>query len=99
MSRCLLEMPTTTFDGLKIQCADQSFVFLNDDNPSYDVAPESLLVHNRNDRKIFDAFESIGSPMTDFDIGEFYSQTSIYRLGIDVTTTTTRMMTTTTTSW
>ncbi|PON43925.1 Ankyrin repeat domain-containing protein [Parasponia andersonii] len=73
------------FDGLKIQRADQSFLFLGDGDPSHDVASGSLLVLNRDDRKIFDAFESAGSPMSDFDIAEFCSQTSVYRPGMDVT--------------
>ncbi|PON85548.1 Ankyrin repeat domain-containing protein [Trema orientale] len=66
-----------SFDGLKIQCIDQSFIFLGDGDPSRDVALGSLLVLNRDDRKIFDAFESTGSPMTDFDIAEFCSQMSV----------------------
>ncbi|PON56182.1 Ankyrin repeat domain-containing protein, partial [Trema orientale] len=31
------------FDGLKIQCADQSFLFLGDSNSSHDITPRSLL--------------------------------------------------------
>ncbi|XP_062013516.1 uncharacterized protein LOC133729906 [Rosa rugosa] len=73
------------FDGLKIQRADQSFLFLGDGDQTHDVPPGSLLVLNRDDRKIFDAFENAGSPMTESDIAGFCSQTSVYRPGMDVT--------------
>ncbi|PRQ28420.1 putative ankyrin repeat domain-containing protein [Rosa chinensis] len=73
------------FDGLKIQRADQSFLFLGDGDQAHDVPPGSLLVLNRDDRKIFDAFENAGSPMTESDIAGFCSQTSVYRPGMDVT--------------
>ncbi|KAM1456149.1 hypothetical protein ACFX10_005286 [Malus domestica] len=73
------------FDGLKIQRADQSFLFLGDGDQSHDVPPGSLLVLNRDDRKIFDAFENAGSPMSESDIAGFCSQTSVYRPGMDVT--------------
>ncbi|WCJ20177.1 Ankyrin repeat family protein [Euphorbia peplus] len=73
------------FDGLKIQRADQSFLFLGDGDDIHNVPPGSLLVLNRDDRKIFDAFENAGSPMTDSDIAGFCSQTSVYRPGMDVT--------------
>ncbi|KAE7995412.1 hypothetical protein FH972_000213 [Carpinus fangiana] len=73
------------FDGLKIQRADQSFLFLGDGDQSHDIPPGALLVLNRDDRKIFDAFENAGAPMTDSDIAGFCSQTSVYRPGMDVT--------------
>ncbi|CAB4306229.1 unnamed protein product [Prunus armeniaca] len=73
------------FDGLKIQRADQSFLFLGDGDQSHDVPSGSLLVLNRDDRKIFDAFENAGSPMSESDIAGFCSQTSVYRPGMDVT--------------
>ncbi|XP_050367759.1 uncharacterized protein LOC126786091 [Argentina anserina] len=73
------------FDGLKIQRADQSFLFLGDGDQAHDVPEGSLLVLNRDDRKIFDAFENAGSPMTESDIAGFCSQTSVYRPGMDVT--------------
>ncbi|XP_065879205.1 uncharacterized protein [Euphorbia lathyris] len=73
------------FDGLKIQRADQSFLFLGDGDDIHNVPPGSLLVLNRDDRKIFDAFENAGAPMTESDIAGFCSQTSVYRPGMDVT--------------
>ncbi|KAM1033525.1 hypothetical protein FF1_037007 [Malus domestica] len=73
------------FDGLKIQRADQSFLFLGDGDQSHDVPPGSLLVLNRDERKIFDAFENAGSPMSESDIAGFCAQTSVYRPGMDVT--------------
>ncbi|KAK4859019.1 hypothetical protein QYF36_025368 [Acer negundo] len=73
------------FDGLKIQRADQSFLFLGDGDQTHNVSPGSLLVLNRDDRKIFDAFENAGAPMSDSDIAGFYAQTSVYRPGMDVT--------------
>lgn len=73
------------FDGLKIQRADQSFLFLGDGDCSHNVSPGSLLVLNRDDRKIFDAFENAGSPVSESDIAGFCSQTSVYRPGMDVT--------------
>ncbi|KAA8520078.1 hypothetical protein F0562_014334 [Nyssa sinensis] len=73
------------FDGLKIQRADQSFLFLGDGDPNHDIPSGSLLVLNRDDRKIFDAFENAGAPMSDADIAGFCAQTSVYRPGMDVT--------------
>ncbi|KAL5578832.1 hypothetical protein UlMin_011274 [Ulmus minor] len=73
------------FDGLKIQRADQSFLFLGDGDPSQDIPAGSLLVLNRDNRKIFDAFENAGQPMSESDIAGFCSQTSVYRPGMDVT--------------
>ncbi|KAH7545741.1 hypothetical protein FEM48_Zijuj01G0126000 [Ziziphus jujuba var. spinosa] len=73
------------FDGLKIQRADQSFLFLGDGDQSHDVPSGSLLVLNRDNRKIFDAFENVGAPMSESDIAGFCSQTSVYRPGMDVT--------------
>ncbi|KDP20739.1 hypothetical protein JCGZ_21210 [Jatropha curcas] len=73
------------FDGLKIQRADQSFLFLGDGDQIHSVPPGSLLVLNRDDRKIFDAFENAGAPMSESDVAGFCSQTSVYRPGMDVT--------------
>ncbi|CAI0468337.1 unnamed protein product [Linum tenue] len=72
------------FDGLKIQRADQSFLFLGDGG-SAAVPPGSLLVLNRDEKKIHDAFESAGAPLSESDIAGFCSQTSVYRPGMDVT--------------
>ncbi|KAJ0016789.1 hypothetical protein Pint_09905 [Pistacia integerrima] len=73
------------FDGLKIQRADQSFLFLGDGDQTHNVPPGSLLVLNRDDRKILDAFENAGGPMSESDIAGFCAQTSVYRPGMDVT--------------
>ncbi|XP_052202369.1 uncharacterized protein LOC127808068 [Diospyros lotus] len=73
------------FDGMKVQRADQSFLFLGDGEPSLDIPSGSLLVLNRDERKIYDAFENAGAPLTDSDIAGFCAQTSVYRPGMDVT--------------
>lgn len=73
------------FDGMKIQRADQSFLFLGDGDPSKEIPEGSLIVLNRDEKKIIDAFENAGTPMTDDDIASFCSQTSVYRPGMDVT--------------
>ncbi|MBA0748162.1 hypothetical protein Gogos_005010 [Gossypium gossypioides] len=73
------------FDGLKIQRADQSFLFLGDGDHFHNIPCGSLLVLNREDRKILDAFENAGAPMSESDIAGFCSQTSVYRPGMDVT--------------
>ncbi|TKY72166.1 Ankyrin repeat domain-containing protein 13C [Spatholobus suberectus] len=75
------------FDGLKIHRADQSFLFLGDGDASGDVniPAGSLLVLNRDDKKILDAFENAGAPMSDSDAAGFCSQSSVYRPGMDVT--------------
>ena len=73
------------FDGMKIQRADQSFLFLGDGDYDNDIPEGSLLVLNRDDRKIFDAFENAGAPMSEEDVAGFCAQTSVYRPGMDVT--------------
>jgi len=73
------------FDGLKIQRADQSFLFLGDGDVKGNIPAGSLLVLNRDDRKILDAFENAGAPMSDSDAEGFCSQSSVYRPGMDVT--------------
>ncbi|XP_044461579.1 ankyrin repeat domain-containing protein 13C-like isoform X2 [Mangifera indica] len=73
------------FDGLKIQRADQSFLFLGDGDQTHNVPPGSLLVLNRDDRKILDAFENAGGPMSESEIAGFCAQTTVYRPGMDVT--------------
>ncbi|GAB4836469.1 hypothetical protein Ancab_001380 [Ancistrocladus abbreviatus] len=73
------------FDGLKIQRANQSFLFLGDVDHENNVPEGSLLVLNHNECKIFDGFENTGDPMADAKITAFCSQTSVYRLGMDVT--------------
>lgn len=73
------------FDGLKIQRADQSFLFLGDGDQARDIPSGSLLVLNRDDRSVFDPFENAGGPMSEADVAAFCSQTSVYRPGMDVT--------------
>lgn len=77
------------YDGLKIQRANQSFLFLNDFNQSntidFDIPQGSLLILNHDEKKIYDAFENAGNPLSDSDISSFCNQTSVYRPGMDVT--------------
>ncbi|KAL5715402.1 hypothetical protein ACHQM5_017228 [Ranunculus cassubicifolius] len=73
------------FDGLKIQRSDQSFLFLGDGNQDLNIPAGSLLVLNRDQKKIFNAFENADAPMTEHEISEFWSQSTVYRPGIDVT--------------
>ncbi|KAL8461446.1 hypothetical protein ACS0TY_031984 [Phlomoides rotata] len=77
------------YDGLKIQRANQSFLFLNDFNYSNsidsDIPRGSLLILNHDEKKIYDAFENAGNPLSDTDVSNFCNQTSVYRPGMDVT--------------
>nr|GEY16594.1 ankyrin repeat domain-containing protein 13C [Tanacetum cinerariifolium] len=73
------------YDGLKIQRANQSFLFLGDGDEKLDIPSGSLIVLNHDDQKIYDAFENAGSPLTDSEIASFCAQTSVYRPGMDVT--------------
>lgn len=75
------------YDGLKIQRANQSFLFLNDFNSSnsVDIPEGSLLILNHDEKRIYDAFENAGNPLSDADISNFCNQTSVYRPGMDVT--------------
>ncbi|KAH6831604.1 Ankyrin repeat family protein [Perilla frutescens var. hirtella] len=74
------------YDGLKIQRANQSFLFLNDVSNDDIVVPEgSLLILNHDKKKISNAFENAGDPLSDADISNFCGQTSVYRPGMDVT--------------
>ncbi|VFQ88944.1 unnamed protein product [Cuscuta campestris] len=76
------------YDGLKIQRANQSFLFFGDGSDceiNFDIPPGSLLVLNHDDRKVFDAFENAGNPLTEGDVADFCSQRSVHRPGMDVT--------------
>lgn len=74
------------YDGLKIQRANQSFLFLNDFNcNSIDIPEGSLLILNHDEKKIYDAFENAENPLSDADVSNFCNQTSVYRPGMDVT--------------
>ncbi|KAL6538604.1 hypothetical protein OROGR_012592 [Orobanche gracilis] len=77
------------YDGLKIQRANQSFLFLNEmdyHNASDVDRPDGVfLIVNHDKRQIYDAFENAGYPLSDTDITAFCNQTSVYRPGIDVT--------------
>ncbi|KAI7750787.1 hypothetical protein M8C21_030729, partial [Ambrosia artemisiifolia] len=73
------------YDGLKIQRANQTFLFLGDGDETLDIPSGSLLVLNHDNRQIFDAFENAGSPLSDSNIAGFCAQTSVYRPGMDVT--------------
>ncbi|XP_023645867.1 ankyrin repeat domain-containing protein 13C [Capsella rubella] len=73
------------FDGFKIRRANQSFLFLSDGDEFLDVAPGTLLVLNRDDKTILNAFENAKDPISDKDIAGFCAQSSLYRPGMDVT--------------
>ncbi|XP_059292926.1 uncharacterized protein LOC132046343 [Lycium ferocissimum] len=76
------------YDGLKVQRANQSFLFLGDGDFNFDIPAGSLLVLNHDERKMYDAFENAGSRLSDSDISSFCNQTSVYRPGMDVTKST-----------
>ncbi|ESQ35671.1 hypothetical protein EUTSA_v10009555mg [Eutrema salsugineum] len=73
------------FDGLKIRRANQSFLFLSDGDEFLDVSPGTLLVLNRDDKTILNAFENAGDTISDKEVASFCSQSSLYRPGMDVT--------------
>ncbi|KAJ0256811.1 ANK_REP_REGION domain-containing protein [Hirschfeldia incana] len=73
------------FEGFKIRRANQSFLFLGDGDEFLDVSPGTLLVLNRDDKTISNAFENAGDPVSDGEIVGFCSQTSLYRPWMDVT--------------
>lgn len=78
------------YDGFKIQRANHSFLFLNDDINQNDengvVVPQgSLLVLDHDKKKISDAYGRAGYPLSDAEIKNFCSETSVSRPGIDVT--------------
>ncbi|XP_057794967.1 uncharacterized protein LOC131011187 [Salvia miltiorrhiza] len=77
------------YDGLKIQRANQSILFLNDEGICNGdvVSPQlgSLLILNHDEKKISNAFENAGNPLSDAEISDFCNQTSVYRPGMDVT--------------
>lgn len=70
------------FDGLKIQRAEQSFIFRGDGDPALGLSSGALLVLNRDEKTVLDAFENAGRPVDEAGLS---SQTSVYRPGIDVT--------------
>ena len=53
------------FDSLKIQLADQSFLFLGGGNPIHLIPSGLLLVLNHNNGIIFDAFKHAGALLSD----------------------------------
>ncbi|KAG5391871.1 hypothetical protein IGI04_021834 [Brassica rapa subsp. trilocularis] len=73
------------FDRFKIRRASQSFLFLGDGDEFLDVAPGTLLVLNRDEKTISNAFENANDPISDGEIAGFCSRTSLYRPGMDVT--------------
>ncbi|CAN8312006.1 unnamed protein product [Cochlearia groenlandica] len=73
------------FDGFKIRRANQSFMFLSDGDEFLDVSPGTLLVLNRDDKTIANAFENASDPISGEEIAGFRSQSSLYRPGMDVT--------------
>lgn len=73
------------FDGLKVHRAEQSFLFLGDGDAARRLPPGTLLVLNRDERRVFDAFENAGAPLSPEDEASFAAQSSVYRPGVDVT--------------
>lgn len=73
------------FDRFKIRRASQSFLFLGDGDEFLDVASGTLLVLNREEKTILNAFENANDPISDGEIAGFCSRTSLYRPGMDVT--------------
>ncbi|CAH2038222.1 unnamed protein product [Thlaspi arvense] len=73
------------FDGFKVRRANQSFLLLSDGDEFLDVSPGTLLVLNRDDKTILNAFENARDPISDGDIASFCSQSSVNRPGMDVT--------------
>ncbi|GER56282.1 ankyrin repeat family protein [Striga asiatica] len=73
------------YDGLKIQRANQSFLFLNGAAEDGGGPDGALLILNHDKREILDAFENAGIPLPDADVANFCNQTAVYRPGIDVT--------------
>ncbi|CAH8372159.1 unnamed protein product [Eruca vesicaria subsp. sativa] len=73
------------FDSFKIHRENRSFLFLGDGDEFLDVSPGTLLVLNREDKTILNAFENANDPISDGEVAGFCSQTSLYRPGMDVT--------------
>lgn len=73
------------FDRFKIRRASQSFLFLGDGDEFLDVTSGTLLVLNREEKTILNAFENANDPISDGEIAGFCSRTSLYRPGMDVT--------------
>ncbi|OWM86332.1 ankyrin repeat domain-containing protein 13C-like [Punica granatum] len=73
------------FDGMKIKRADQSFLFLGEGDASKDIPIGSLLVLNRDSRKVYNVFENAGAPMSDSEAARYSLETSFHRPGMDVT--------------
>lgn len=73
------------FDGMKIKRADQSFLFLGEGDPSKDIPVGSLLVLNRDSRRVYNVFENAGAPMSESEAAGYCLETSFHRPGMDVT--------------
>ncbi|KFK43446.1 hypothetical protein AALP_AA1G126200 [Arabis alpina] len=73
------------FDGFKIRRANQSFLFLSEGDEFLDLDPGTLLVLNKDEKTILNAFENAGEPITESEIEDFCSQSTLYRPGMDVT--------------
>ncbi|GFP94330.1 ankyrin repeat domain-containing protein 13b [Phtheirospermum japonicum] len=76
------------FDGLKIQRADQSFLFLGDGSEDGKVLPGSLCVVSHKDKDVLNAMDGAGTPATEAEAEQevsSMSRTNIFRPGIDVT--------------
>ncbi|KAL7145476.1 hypothetical protein ABFS83_07G086800 [Erythranthe nasuta] len=77
------------YDGLKVQRANQSILFLNEfdcaNTNNIDIPHGSLLILNHDEERYYDVFENAGNPLSDTDLSILCNQTKVYRPGMDVT--------------
>uniref|UniRef100_A0A7N0UST2 Ankyrin repeat domain-containing protein n=1 Tax=Kalanchoe fedtschenkoi TaxID=63787 RepID=A0A7N0UST2_KALFE len=82
------DMTMAGFDGLKIQRADQTILFLGDGSEDGTIAPGSLCMVSHKDKEIMNALDGAGAPATEAEVKHevaSMSKTNIFRPGIDVT--------------
>ncbi|CAM8921204.1 unnamed protein product [Rhodiola kirilowii] len=82
------DMTLAGFDGLKIQRADQTILFLGDGSEDGKIPPGSLCMISHKDKEIMNTLDGAGAPPTEAEIKHevaSMSKTNIFRPGIDVT--------------
>ncbi|KAI4342593.1 hypothetical protein MLD38_027202 [Melastoma candidum] len=82
------DMTLAGFDGLKIQRADQSIVFLGDGSEDGKVPAGSLCMISHKEKEVMNALDGAGSQASEEEVRQevaAMSQTNIFRPGIDVT--------------